>query len=272
MALWDKITSRGEVDDRRGLSGGALGGGAGLLVLGAAIIFNLLGVQIDPSTLQQVVSELQQTTVNQQDQPAEFAGEDDYKVFVSRVIGSANDMWSQLITDYRPPRVVLFRGATSSGCGLASSTSGPHYCPADQTVYLDETFFAELKNQLGGSDEDVAQAYVLAHEVGHHAQNSLGLLRSGGTNQQSVQTELQADCFAGLWAFSVKRLGVFENNEIQEAVLAAEAVGDDRIQQRSGQVVNPETWTHGSSEQRVQWFNIGYESGSVSSCDTSTIR
>jgi predicted metalloprotease len=273
MAFWDRISSTGNIDDRRGLGGGGLGAGASLAVIGAVLLFNLFGLEVDPNTVGQIVSQFDQSTVSTQEQPPEFAGEDDYEVFVSRVVGSANDMWKGLFAanneSYREPRVVLFRGATSSGCGFASSSSGPHYCPNDETVYLDETFFDELKDRLGGSNEDVAQAYVLAHEVGHHAQNRLGLLSNSSSNEQSVRTELQADCFAGLWAHSVKNLGVFENNEINEAIQAAEAVGDDRIQQTTTGRVNPETWTHGSSAQRVQWFNTGYNTGDFAACDTS---
>jgi predicted metalloprotease len=168
--------------------------------------------------------------------------------------------------------LVLFRGATNSGCGYASSQSGPHYCPTDQTIYLDETFFDELQARFGGSNGDVAQAYVLAHEAGHHAQNQLGIMdevqASGYDNDLSVKLELQADCFAGLWAYSVKDLGVFEEGEIQEAISAAEAVGDDNIQSRTQGQVNPETWTHGSSAQRIDWFNRGFNSGQINSCNT----
>ncbi len=270
--MWDKITSRSGVEDRRGTTAGAgIGAGAGLLVMGAILLFNYFGVEVDPNALQQLASQLQNTTVAQQEQPPEFAGEDNYEIFISRVAGSANDVWGRIIESYEPPRIVLFRDATNSGCGFASAASGPHYCPSDQTIYLDETFFDELKNRLGGTDEDVAQAYVLAHEIGHHAQNLLGLLDISSSNQQSVRTELQADCFAGLWAFSVKTLGVFENNEINEAVIAAEAVGDDNIQKTTTGRVNPETWTHGSSEQRAYWFNQGYETGSFEACDTSDV-
>lgn len=271
MAFWDKISSRGDVEDRRGISAGTLGGGAGLLVVGAVLLFNLLGVEVDPGTLGQVVTQLEKTSISKQDQPPQFAGEDDYEIFVSRIVGSANDMWLNIFEannlTYEKPRVVLFRDTTNSGCGFASSSTGPHYCPPDKTVYLDETFFDELKNRLGGTDEDVAQAYVLAHEIGHHAQNLLGLLDGSQSNEQSIATELQADCFAGLWAFSVKSLGVFENNEINEAILAAEAVGDDNIQKTTTGRINPETWTHGSSQQRVDAFNTGYISGDFAKCN-----
>lgn len=268
MALWDKISTRGSVEDRRGMTAGpSMGFGGGLLLIGAVVLFNFLGVEVDPNQLAKLTEQLQQTDVATQKQPPEFAGEDNYEVFVSKVVGSTNDMWNEVIEGYEQPRVVLFRNATQSGCGFASSTSGPHYCPADRTIYLDETFFDELKNRLGGSDGDVAQAYVIAHEVGHHVQNITGLLDSGGGKEQSVRTELQADCFAGLWAFSVGKLGIFEDGEITEAIDAAEAVGDDHIQQTTTGRVNPESWTHGSSAQRVQWFNTGYDTGNVERCN-----
>lgn len=266
MAYWDKISSRSKVDDRRGLGGAGLGAGASLLVVGAFLVFNMLGVDIDTNTLEQIASQLEATQVGTQEQPPEFAGEDDYEVFVSKVVGSANEMWGGVINNYEPPKVVLFRGSTSSACGFASAQMGPHYCPTDKTVYLDETFFDDLKNKLGGNDGDVAQAYVLTHEIGHHIQNLLGVLGASKNNQQSIKTELQADCFAGLWAHSVRSIGVFESGEINEAIEAAEAVGDDNIQKTTGGSINPETWTHGSSAQRIQWFNTGYSTGSVDSC------
>jgi predicted metalloprotease len=165
---------------------------------------------------------------------------------------------------YVAPKLVLFRGSTDSACGGATSDMGPHYCPYDSTIYLDETFFDELK-ALGGQG-DVAQAYVIAHEVGHHVQNQLGLLKEDQTNADSVRTELQADCFAGLWAYSIKDIGVFEPGEVKEALDAASAVGDDHVQATFQGRVTPETWTHGSSAERVASFNKGFETGQVGAC------
>lgn len=272
MAVWDKITSRGTVEDRRGLGGAsAVGGGLGIAGVLIALALNYFGVAVDPSTINSVLAQLEQGSVSQQSgvQPEEFQGEDSYEVFASTIVGSTNDTWRDIFRqngqEYTEPKLVLFRGGTGSACGGALSQVGPHYCPGDRTVYLDETFFDELK-ALGGSNGDVAQAYVIAHEVGHHVQNLEGALVGRSTNAESVRTELQADCYAGLWAHSIKHLGVFENNEIQEAVSAAAAVGDDRIQKQAGQRVNSESWTHGSSEQRVGAFTKGYETGKVSSC------
>ncbi|MDQ3123638.1 MAG: neutral zinc metallopeptidase [bacterium] len=279
MALWDKIGSRGNVEDRRGMGPiGIGGGGLGLAGIAIVLLFNILGSgSIDPSTFDQVLGQLQQTNVSQQaGQPEQFQGADDYEVFASTVIGSTDDLWRNIFErnnkTYQAPRLVLFRNATNSGCGYASSQSGPHYCPNDQTIYLDETFFDELQNRFGASGGDVAEAYVLAHEAGHHAQNQLGIMdevyAAGQNNDLSIKLELQADCFAGLWAHSIKDLKVFEEGEINEAISAAEAVGDDRIQKTTQGQINPETWTHGSSAQRVEWFNKGFSSGQVDVCDT----
>ena len=270
MALWDKLGSIGNVEDRRGLGAGAIGGGLGIAGVVITLALNYFGIAVDPSLVTNTLNQLTGGNASQQTgvQPEEFRGQDDYEKFAATVLGSTNDTWRDIFAQngetYQEPKLVLFRGATQSACGGAVSQVGPHYCPADSTIYLDETFFEELK-ALGGSSEDVAQAYVIAHEVGHHVQNISGQLASG-TNEESVATELQADCYAGIWAYSVKQLGVFEENEIQEALDAAAAVGDDRIQKQTGQRVNPESWTHGSSEQRVAAFKAGYANGSVSSC------
>jgi uncharacterized protein len=269
MALWDRISSRGNVEDRRGFGPVAVGGmsigGIALLML-----FNALTGGDPTDVLSQLDSlPLENTrSVNQQG----FEGEDDYEVFASTVLGSNNDMWERIFRErseeYTPPKLVLFRVATQSSCGTATSEVGPHYCPLDQTIYLDETFFDELVNRFGAQGGDVAEAYVIAHEVAHHAQNELGTMDRYQASRYSVPMELQADCFAGLWANSIRDLGVLTPGEIREAMDAAAAVGDDRIQQKVTGYVNPESWTHGSSDQRVSWFNRGYESGNVNACNT----
>lgn len=275
MADWTKLTSRGEVDDRRGLGGvGALGGGIGVIGVLIVLVLQYFGISVDPAAVSQVLEQVNQATVSQQssEQPAEFKGQDDYEVFASTVVGSTSVMWHQVFRDsgaqYVPPTIVLFRGATRSGCGVASSEVGPHYCPPDQTIYLDETFFDELRERFGGNSGDVAQAYVIAHEVGHHVQQQMGQLGAARTRnaEASIATELQADCYAGLWAHSAAKLNVFEPGEIREAMDAAAAVGDDRIQVATGIPVTPETWTHGSSEQRVAAFTVGYDTGRVGQC------
>ncbi|MDQ3076499.1 MAG: zinc metallopeptidase [bacterium] len=271
MALWDKLGSRGNVDDRRSMGPvGAIGGGLGLTGIVIAVLFSYLsgGDVTDVLTQLPALQVQEQSTYNATD----FEGADSYEVFASTVLGSNNDMWDKIFASnnstYTPPILVLFRGSTQTGCGTADSSVGPFYCPLDEKIYLDETFFEELQTRFGAQGGDVAEAYVIAHEVGHHVQNLTGVLDQRQSNEDSVRTELQADCYAGLWAYSIKGLGVFEQNEILEAIDAAAAVGDDRIQKSVTGRVNPETWTHGSSEQRVQWFNRGYETGTVSSCDT----
>lgn len=277
MALWDRISSRGNVEDRRGLA--PIVGGLSLTGVALLLLFNYLA----GGDLTDVLSELNTIPLEktQMVDTAQFEGADSYEVFASTVLGSNNDMWTVLFNQmgktYTAPRLVLYRTATESACGTASSQVGPHYCPLDKTIYLDETFFEELQTRFGAQGGDVAEAYVIAHEAAHHAQNELGIMNevnelgqnvSQDSNQLSVKMELQADCFAGLWAYSVKDLGVFLPGELAEAIDAAAAVGDDRIQEKVAGYTNPETWTHGSSEQRVGWFNKGLETGNFAECDT----
>ncbi|MDD5069002.1 MAG: neutral zinc metallopeptidase [Candidatus Pacebacteria bacterium] len=271
MAFWNKINSQGNIDDRdrRGVRPGVIvGGGLGLTGLVIVLLMNFLG----GGSVGDVLTQLQdvQTETSQSYDAKDFEGADSYEVFASKVLGSANDMWSKVFAEsdmaYDEPKLVLFRTATDSGCGGADARVGPHYCPLDQTIYLDETFFDELTTRLGAEGGDVAEAYVIAHEVGHHVQYQLYDLPDNLSNEESIQLELQADCFAGLWAYSLKDLGVFEPGEIHEAIDAAGAVGDDRIQSEVTGRVNPESWTHGSSAQRIAAFNKGYESGLVKEC------
>jgi uncharacterized protein len=281
MADWSKIGSRGNVEDRRG-SPMSIGGGLGIGGIALLFLFNYLtgGSAID--VLPQVLNELQYTQVASSNIDASaFEGADSYEVFAATVLGSTNDMWIDIFNKnnlvYHPPRLVLFRAGTVSECGGASSEVGPHYCPLDRTIYMDETFFDELTRRFGAKGGDVAQAYVIAHEVGHHAQHELGILNDNGEatspsemdpQEQSIRIELQADCFGGLWAYSIKDRGVFESGEIAEAIDAAAAVGDDRIQASIQGRITPETWTHGSSADRMNWFNRGYAEGNLEACNT----
>lgn len=268
MALWDKISSRGNVDDRRGRPG-LIGGGLGITGIVIVLLFNVLTGGDVGTTLEQLSNEQVQTTSTYNTE--DFEGADSYELFASQVLGSANDMWSRFFAanslSYQEPTLVLFRNATESACGTADSRIGPHYCPLDETIYIDETFFDELTERFGAEGGDVAEAYVIAHEMGHHIQNLLGTLDDVETQADAINLELQADCFAGLWAYSLKDLGIFEPEEIHEAMDAAAAVGDDRIQTATEGRVSPESWTHGSSEQRTAALNTGYESGSPASCD-----
>ena len=273
MARWDRITGMGNVEDRRGLGGPAFAGG-GLVALLIVLGLNYFGVSVPQSTVEEILGQIQSfqsTQVDESKQPVEFRGEDDYEVFASKVLGSSDELWSDVFSlnsgEYQKPQLVLFRGATRSSCGIASSQVGPHYCPYDSTIYLDETFFDELKKRFGGSSGEVAQAYVIAHEVGHHVQNQLGVLDANSqTREGSISLELQADCYAGVWAYSQAKNGVFENGEIEQAISAAAAVGDDNIQQTIEGRITPENWTHGSSEQRVEAFTKGYTRGDPAQC------
>lgn len=274
MANWSKITTRGTVDDRRGLAP-VIGS---VSLVGIALMFALS--YLNGGDLESAFKEVASTVLEQQlqqqgstnEDTSQFAGEDAYEVFAATVLGSNNETWQTVFPingkDYLEPKLVLFRQATQSGCGIATSDVGPHYCPADQTIYLDETFFDELTTRFGAQGGDVAQAYVIAHEVGHHVQNILGTLEktASGNNDTSVKIELQADCFAGIWANSIRDQGILEQDEIREAMDAAAAVGDDRIQERVQGYSDPETFTHGSADERVAWFTKGYETGEVGEC------
>lgn len=268
MANWGKILGRGNVEDRRSYAPAVGRITVTGVVLALAFSYITGTNPIDMlQVLQQIPTENRQVVDN-----GAYAGADEYEVFASTVLGSNDTLWSDVFSQqgktYTSPKLVLFRTATESGCGTATSDVGPHYCPLDRTIYLDETFFDELTNRFGAKGGDVAEAYVIAHEVGHHAQNELGIMEQAQNSESSVQLELQADCFAGMWANSIRDQGVFLPGEIEEAMDAAAAVGDDRIQEKVTGRVNPETWTHGSSEERVSWFNRGYESGSLSTCNT----
>lgn len=271
MADWDKLGSRGNVEDRRGTTPAvAFMGGGGLLAIVITLALNYFGLEVSPGTVSMVLETFGSSQVDQQKQPAEFQGDDAYEVFASKILGSTDDLWSQMFREsnasYTKPRLVLYRNATRTGCGTASSAVGPFYCPNDKTIYLDETFFEELRARFGGSSGDVAQAYVIAHEVGHHVQNLQGELAGRQTQQGSINTELQADCYAGVWAYSINKNGVLNPKDIEQALSAAAAVGDDNIQSKTEGRVTPENWTHGSSEQRVDAFNVGFRNGQPGRC------
>jgi predicted metalloprotease len=204
--------------------------------------------------------------------------------FVSFVLDDAQKTWTQLFqqkgADYRHAKLVLFRDATRSGCGLGQSAMGPFYCPNDQRVYIDLSFYEELRQRFGAPG-DFAQAYVITHEIGHHVQHLLGTDRKlqeasegeqQGENGLSVRLELQADCYAGIWAHSTEQRSLLEAGDIDEALKAASRIGDDALQKQSTGTVRPETFTHGSSEQRVRWFKRGYQTGDLAACDTFAAR
>jgi len=269
----------GNVDDRRGSGGGGaiVGGGLGTLII-AAIVFFLGG---DPSAiLSSGGSSAPQTEQRELSQKELKVGE-----FIKMITAENEETWTKIFADngmkFHPAKVVLFKSQTQSGCGTAQAAMGPFYCPADQSVYMDMSFFQELQEKFGAKVTEFTIAYVMAHEMGHHVQNLLGTLdktdqlrRSGKysetqLNQVSVATELQADFYAGLWArYSNEREKFLEPGDLESAVEAAEAVGDDNIQKKSQGYVNQESFTHGSSAQRKEWFMKGYNSGDIKQGDT----
>ena len=275
------------VEDRRGQGMGGGGGmrlGLGGIVIVVIIAFvtgrnplELLGLLGQPDTAGTV-----QTQSGAAEPGAAPAGDQDAR-FVSTILGSTEDVWGKIFQEsgktYSAPKLVLFSGAVASACGRATSSAGPFYCPGDQQVYLDTSFFDEMKAQLGGGG-DFAQAYVIAHEVGHHIQTLTGVsdkvnaLRARGESMEgdnglSVRMELQADCYAGVWAnLAQKQYQWLEAGDIEEALNTATAIGDDRLQKQSSGTVVPDSFTHGTSAQRVRWFRSGFDGGDVGRCDT----
>lgn len=280
---WRKLERSQNVEDRRGNKAGAVAGGVGGLGIIGILIALFFGGG-GGGGLGDALSGLGSGAAapQSQEQPPEYQGLDEVEDFVTAILGSTETVWNKVFADadqtYAATRLVLFSGFTDSGCGGANAQVGPHYCPLDKTIYIDRDFYAELERRFGASGGDFAEAYVVAHEVAHHVQNELGIMDAVRAEQQrdpsqandySVALELQADCLAGVWANSIFQRGdVLEQGDIQEALDAASAVGDDRIQQATQGQINPETWTHGSSQQRVDWFTRGYQSGNPNECDT----
>lgn len=248
--------------------------GRWILLIGAIVFGGAKLLGIDP---------LQVSTQPNTSNRSELSAKDqELADFVSVVLANTEDVWTQLFrqhgAQYRPPRLVLFRNSVSSACGFAQSAMGPFYCPGDNKVYIDLSFYEDMKNQLGAPG-DFAQAYVIAHEVGHHVQNLLGVskkvqaaegqMNKSDANRLSVKQELQADCFAGVWGhYANKDFRMIEDGDLEEALNAASAIGDDNLQQKSQGHVRPESFTHGTSKQRMEWFKRGMESGSIQDCDT----
>jgi predicted metalloprotease len=273
-----------QVEDRRGMRGGrgmAVGGGAGAIGVIVVLLITLLGGgNIDLNALQSldgVIAGGQQQQGEVHDECK--SGQDAERDRTCRLIGTVNSIqayWSEAIEGYRPSVTVFFSGSTGTGCGAASSDVGPFYCPADDKVYVDLGFFEDLQTRFGAEGGPFAEAYVLAHEYGHHAQDLVGTLdRIGGDREgpqsAAVRSELQADCFAGVWAANAVDTGFLASlgeDQIAQALDAAAAVGDDRIQRETQGQVNREAWTHGSSAQRQRWFLTGYHSGDPNHCDT----
>ena len=262
------------VDDRRGVSAGGIAAGGGIIGV-IVLVLNLLlggGGTEDGSIPIQLPGQTQEMS------PEEKAADDERAKFVTTVLAYTEDVWNQLLNQYQEPTLVLFRGAVQSACGTASSASGPFYCPGDHQVYIDLSFYQEL-GQRFGAPGDFAMAYVIAHEVGHHIQKLVGTsdkmarLRqqvSGEEyNKYSVMLELQADFLAGVWAHHAQRMmNILEAGDIEEALNAANAIGDDRLQKESQGYVVPESFTHGTSQQRIYWFKKGFETGDIKQGDT----
>ena len=280
---WDGNRTSDNVEDRRSGGGGRpVFGGRGIGV--GTIVIALLGgwiFGINPLTILGLLSGGQPAQVQQG--PAQRPPADDRMAqFVSTVLADTEDVWSDVFTQggarYQQPKLVLFRGATATACGQGQAAMGPFYCPADQKVYIDLGFYETLKNQLGAPGE-FAQAYVIAHEVGHHLQKIMGTsdqvdalrgkVDTATQNQYSVRLELQADCYAGVWAHHADaQRQILENGDIEAAMNAAQQIGDDTLQKKSQGYVVPDSFTHGTSAQRMRWFNTGLQSGRVQDCQT----
>jgi uncharacterized protein len=272
--LWQGRRESGNVEDRRGIGGGGIALGGGVLGVIVFIVKFFLGG--DTSNTQ-----LPLPNQNQPISAEEKAAQDEQSKFVRVVLAETEDVWHKLMEQagrtYTEPTLVLFTGSTESACGYASSATGPFYCPGDQKLYIDLSFYQELKNRFGAPG-DFAMAYVIAHEVGHHIQKLLGIsdkidrlrqqLSEGEFNKYSVRLELQADYFAGVWAHYEQGRGILEKGDIEEALNAANAIGDDRLQKESQGYVVPESFTHGTSAQRMYWFKKGYETGDINQGNT----
>jgi predicted metalloprotease len=265
---WEDLRPSGNMDDRRGFGGGRMVmGGGGLSLVGVVLLALVFGV--DPS---QLLGTGQPSSVSQGPR-----GDEASYQFTSRVVGSAEDVWSSLLpaqgARFVPAVMTTYDYATPTGCGTGQAAAGPFYCPSDGHIYLDLTFFNELATRFG-SPGDFARAYVIAHEYGHHIQNLTGVMeryggRSQGADSASVRIELQADCYAGVWAFHAnQRFSILQAGDVEEGLAAASAVGDDTLSRQGGGRVVPDSFTHGSSAQRSTWFRLGLERGAMADCDT----
>lgn len=294
---WEGRKRSSNIQDRRGARGGGIfgpgrasgpgiripSGRSGGLGLGGLVIILVIGMVLGINPLSLLDGTVSQSGpgMSSSSRQLPMEGEDELADFVAVVVQETEDLWHQVFAEndmtYQPATVVLFSGQARSACGLADARTGPFYCPADNTVYIDLSFYEQLHRQFGAPG-DFAQAYVLAHEVGHHVQNLTGVLsqfnqarqrmRPEEANAYSVRIELQADCYAGIWANYAGQQNLLESGDIEEALNAAEQIGDDTIQQRTQGVAIPKTFTHGTSAQRQAWFNRGYTSGDVGACDT----
>ena len=281
---WTSGGRSDNLEDRRGASGGGFrsGGGGMKLGLGGTVVLIVLSLIFKRDLLTEFSGGVPggQTAPSTQSAPVVDASEEKMVQFVSFVLDDAQGFWKkslpQMGTEYRDATLVVFRDATDTACGFGESATGPFYCPGDEKVYIDLAFFDELRQKFKAPG-DFAQAYVLSHEIGHHVQKLLGTSEQvqrarqgnrGSANELSVRLELQADCYAGVWAASAAQRDKLDPGDTEEGLAAAAAVGDDRLQKVATGRVSPESWTHGSSAQRIEWFNRGFKAGDPRSCDT----
>lgn len=281
---WTPGGSTQDVEDRRGSGGsriglGGLGGGG--LGIGGTLVLLVLSIFFRQDLFSLFSGGTSEPLASERSGPAELSPNDRDAQFVTFVLNDAQSTWDKLLPQqenvpYRHAKLVLFTDAVRSACGVAQAATGPFYCPADEKVYIDLGFYNELKNRFGAPG-DFAQAYVIAHELGHHIQKVLGIERKvramqesnpGAVNQLSVRLELQADCLAGVWGHSTEQRRLLDQSDVREGLRAAAAIGDDRLQRMSRGTVSPESFTHGSSAQRVEWFQRGLQTGEVSACNT----
>jgi hypothetical protein len=276
---WDRGHHSDFVDDRRGERPGGGLGGAGLWLLWLIFRrFGIVGVLVAVALFVGVTWLSSGPTQGVGDPSGQGTAEPEEAVaFVSFVLDDVQATWGQTLgrrgIEYEPARLVLFSGSVDSACGLAGAAVGPFYCPRDHKVYIDLSFYDALSRRLGAGG-DFAQAYVIAHEIGHHVQHELGTLdgrREQGAGGGSVRAELQADCYAGVWGHSTAARSLLERGDVEEAIAATQAIGDDALQRRSEGIVRPESWTHGSSAQRRRWFERGFQSGDPTACDTFSV-
>ena len=281
---WQGRRESDNVEDRRGQAGSPMGGGGGfrlpsgkggIVLLIIVLVAGYYGVDLTGMLTGEPVSQQQTTqrSISPQDEEA--------AKFTKVILADTEDTWGAIFKDmgrqYPQPKLVMYRGATRTACGTGQSVMGPFYCPADSTVYIDLSFYDEMRNKLGAGG-DFAQGYVIAHEVGHHVQKLLGIeskvrqlqqnASQAEANRLSVKMELQADCFAGVWGYNMQKQDYMETGDLQEALNAAEAIGDDRLQQQSQGRVVPDSFTHGTSQQRYTWFKRGFDSGDPAQCNT----
>ena len=283
---WGDMRGSGNVEDRESVSPSGFGGGfklGGIGLIAVLAISWFLGLNPLDVLVSLQGGDVPSAPTQSAPPPSGSVpgARDETKDFVERVLGDTEDTWSAIFRkggrEYRPPKLVLFRGSVDSACGMASSAMGPFYCPSDDKVYLDRSFFEDLSRRFGAPG-DFARAYVIAHEVGHHVQNQLGITqkvaqqRRGAaetrSNALSVRVELQADCLAGVWGHYAGQRNLLDPGDVEAGLGAAAAIGDDRLQQQTRGRVSPESFTHGSSAQRVHWFRAGLDSGDVNQCNT----